>query len=91
MVITCLVVLNIPVYLFIGWLAFDSKSDAAATFGETIVDLLKILLVPGIVRVLFGMETSGALGLIPIGGYLFACSLLTYGEYILLGKCFGLQ
>lgn len=58
MLIACLIVLNIPVYLFIGWLAFDSKDNAADTFFETIVAILKQVLVPSYVRMMLGMDTS---------------------------------
>ena len=35
-----LAILNIPVYLFLGWLVFDSKEKAADSFGETILMLV---------------------------------------------------
>ena len=37
MLIATLVVLNIPVYIFIGWLAFDTKQGAADTFAEPLL------------------------------------------------------
>lgn len=84
MALAILIVLNIPVFLLIGWLAFDSAAGAADTFWETIVALLKQLFVPAIVRVMFGMETTGALGLFPILGFLIACIALVIGEVWLL-------
>ena len=41
MLIATLIILNIPIYLFIGWLVFDTKQGAADTFFDTIVALLK--------------------------------------------------
>jgi hypothetical protein len=91
MLIPVLVVLNLPVYLFLGWLAFDSKDSAADTFFETIVAVLKMILVPYSVRALLGMDTSGSWGLLPIAGFFVACGAVVYGEYYLLGRFFGLQ
>ena len=84
MLIATLIVLNIPVYLFIGWLAFDTGEDAAETFFETIVAILKIIFVPRIIRVLLGDNDEGAWGVLPIAGYLIACAGITYGEYYLI-------
>jgi hypothetical protein len=88
-VIWLLIVLNIPVYLVLGWLVFDTKKDAAATFTETILAVLKIIFIPRFVRVLFDMDDSGALGLFPIGAFVFACGMLVWGEYWLVQKCLG--
>ena len=86
MLVATLIILNIPVYLFIGWLAFDTGEDAADTFFETIVALLKIILVPRIIRVLLGDDDEGAWGIFPIAGYFLACAGITYGEYYLITK-----
>jgi threonine/homoserine efflux transporter RhtA len=90
MLIPILIVVNIPVYFFIGWLAFDSKDNAADTFFDTIIAVLKMIFIPGILRVLLGMDTSGSWGLFPIGCYLAACAGVVYGEYVLIGKVFGI-
>ncbi|MHB1034812.1 MAG: hypothetical protein ACYC35_11085 [Pirellulales bacterium] len=84
-----LAVANIPVYLFIGWLAFDTKQGAASTFFDTIVAVLKIILIPRIVRALLGMDDSDALGLFPIAGFFLACGAIVYGEYYLIGQWMG--
>lgn len=89
MLIPFLIIMNFPVYIFIGWLAFDSKDNAADTFFDTITAVLKTILVPRILRVLLDMDTSGSWGLIPIAGYLCACAGLVYGEYCLILKLFG--
>lgn len=91
MLIPILVVANIPTYLFLGWLAFDNKETAASTFTETLVAVLKMIFVPAIVRVMFGMDTSGSWGLIPIAAFLFACAMVVYGEYWLIGNWFGIH
>lgn len=88
MLVAILAVLNIPVYLFLGWLAFDSKSNAADTFFDTIVAVLKLILIPRIVRVLLQMETEESWGIVPIAGFLIACGLVVWGEYALIVRWF---
>ncbi len=91
MLIPILIVANIPVYLFLGWLAFDNKETAASTFTETLLAVLKMLFIPSFVRVMFNMDTSGSWGLFPIAGFFLACGFVVYGEYWLLGNWFGIQ
>lgn len=86
MLIAALLVLNIPVYLFIGWLVFDTTEGAAETFFETIVTILKAIFIPPIVRVLMGHDDDGAWGLFPIAAFFVACSAIVYGEYYLITK-----
>jgi hypothetical protein len=88
LLIVALVIVNIPVFLFLAWLAFDSKEDAAQTFGETIVTILQILFIPKIVRVLLEMDDEGALGLVPIVGFFIACGAIVFGEYWLVTRFF---
>jgi hypothetical protein len=88
MLVVSLIVLNIPVYLFIGWLAFDSKASAANTFGDTILAILKTIFIPRIVRVLVGMDDEDAWGIVPIAGFFLACAGVVYGEYWLIMKYF---
>lgn len=80
MLIAVLIVLNMPVFLFLGWLAFDSTDRAATTIFETIVAVLKQIFIPWSLRVLMGIDTSDAIGIVPIAGYLFACWALVMGE-----------
>jgi len=84
MLVATLIILNIPVYLFIGWLAFDTTEDAAETFFETIVAILKIVFVPRIIRVLLGDDDERAWGILPVAGFLIACAGITYGEHYLI-------
>lgn len=86
--IAALIVLNIPVYIFLGWLAFDSKAGAGRTFVETTVDVLKILLIPRWLRMMLDMETDNAVGIFPILGFFGACAFLIYGEWWILMKLF---
>ena len=85
-----LAVVNIPVYLFIGWLAFDSKQNAGRTFGDSIRILLKLLFVPKIVRILRQDDEDG-LDLIPMLAFFIACALIVYGEYRLLASWLNLK
>ena len=73
-----LYVLNVPVFLFIGWLVFDTKENAAVTLYETVVEILKAIFVPRIVRVLMGDEDEGAWVLLPIAAFLFARGAIVY-------------
>ena len=85
--ITTLILVNIPVYLLIGWLIFDSKETAAETFFGTVLAILKIAFVPPLVRVMLGWhDDDGTLGVFPIIAFFIACGVLTYGEYWLLTK-----
>jgi hypothetical protein len=81
-----LIIVNIPVYLLIGWLIFDSKETAADTFFGTVVAILKIAFVPPIVRVMLGWDDSDALGVLPILAFFMACIAATFAEYWLLTK-----
>jgi uncharacterized membrane-anchored protein YitT (DUF2179 family) len=79
-----LIAVNIPIFLFLAWLVFDTKEAAAQTIWETVVAVLQILLVPRIVRVMFDMDDEGALGLFPIAAFFIACIAAVAGEYALL-------
>lgn len=85
MLIAALIVLNIPVYLFIGWLVFDTKEDAAETFFETTVAILKTIFFPRIVRIFMNDdEEEDSWGILPIAAFLFACGAIVYGEHYLI-------
>ncbi len=86
MLVATLIVLNIPVYLFIAWLVFDTKEGVADTFFETIVAILKAIFIPRIVRVLMGDDDDGAWGIFPIATFFIACGVVVYGEYCLVMK-----
>lgn len=79
-----LVILNIPVYLFLGWIVFDTGARAADTLYDTVVSILKIIFIPKLVRVLFEMDDDNAVGLIPIAVFLIACVAITAGEMYLI-------
>jgi hypothetical protein len=79
-----LIAINIPIFLFLAWIVFDTKEAAAQTIWETVVAVLQILLIPRIVRVMFDMDDEGALGLLPIAGFFAACIAAVFGEYALL-------
>ena len=81
MLIPTLIVANIPVYLFLGWVVFDTKESAAETFFETIVAILKRILIPSIFRVFMDDDDDEAWGLLPCLAFLAACGGIVYGEY----------
>jgi hypothetical protein len=85
--IIVLAIANIPVYLFLGWLAFDTKSKAGDTFADTLVAILKIMFIPRIVRVLMGDDDDDAAwGIFPLLGFFAACAGIVYGQYYLIQK-----
>ena len=86
MLVATLVVVNIPVYLFIGWLVFDTTEDAAETFFETIVAILKAIFIPRIVQVLMEDDGEGEWGIFPVAAFFFACAGIVYGEYYLITR-----
>ncbi len=86
MLAATLIILNIPVYLFLGWLVFDTKEGAADTFYDTIVAILKAIAIPRFVRVLMGDDDDGEWGLFPIAAFFIACGGVVYGEYYLVTK-----
>ena len=84
MLVAILILLNIPVYLAIGWLVFDTKDRAVDTFYETIVAVLKAIFIPRIVRILMEDDDEGSWGLLPIAAFFGACIAITYAEYHLI-------
>ncbi len=84
-----LIVANIPVYLLIGWIVFDTKEKAGATLLETIVAMAKIIALPAPVRMILGYDDGDAIGLLPILVFLFACGFLVWGEYLLINWMLG--
>lgn len=87
MLLTILLVLNIPIYLLIAWLIFDSRSNAADTIFDTIVSLLKAIFIPRIVRIFMDDDDGGADTLMLVV-FLFLCGIIVYGEYFLIEKYF---
>jgi len=83
MLIWTLIVVNIPVYLLIGWLIFDTKDRAADTFFETIVEILKRITMSPFQRFIMDDkdEGDGLWGLFPIVVFFISCALVVYGEY----------
>ena len=88
MIVAILIVLNIPIFLLIGWVVFDSKENAADTFYESFLHLLKVLFVPPIIRVLMGDETDGSFSTLSLLAYFVACAAAIGGQYMLLQHYF---
>ena len=83
---TILILANIPIYLLVGWVVFDTKDKAADTFFETTVAILKIIFIPRLIRVLLEMDDSGSYGIFEIGAFFAGCAGITYGEHLLLSR-----
>jgi hypothetical protein len=84
MLVLILAVANIPVFLFFGWVLFDSKEKAADSFFDTIVAVAKVILVPRFVRIMMGMDTDDAWGIFQILLFLSACVAVVWLEHWLI-------
>jgi len=81
MLIAALIVLNIPIFLVIGWVVFDDKETAAESFVAGLVHLLKVLFLPRIVRLFMGDDTDEGLSLLQVGFFFLACIAAVVAEY----------
>lgn len=82
-----LIVCNIPIYLFFGWLIFDTKDQAAESFWDTIVLLLKKIFIPSYIRVFMDDdEDDSSIWTVVI--FFAVCAALTYGEHMLISHYF---
>ena len=86
MLLAALIVLTSPAPPPLTCLVFDTKHNAADTFFDTIVAIVKAICVPRIVRVLAGDDEDDAWGLLPIAAFFLACGALVYGEHYLITK-----
>lgn len=82
MLIVLLAFLNAPVYLFLGWLIFDTKEGAKESFTDSFFALLRQMFVPRIVLVARGNDDDGNLA--QTLGFFVACGLVIFGEYYLI-------
>lgn len=80
MLIATLIVLNVPVYLVIGWLMFDT--------GHGFFDTLKAYFTPNILHTLRGEQGEGMFAALKLAAFLFVCAGVVYGEYQLILKMF---
>lgn len=81
-----LILASTPLYLVIGWVVFDTGENAAATFWQTLVAILKMIFILPILRWALDMDTEGAEGLLPVGIFFAGCAALTYAEHLLLQR-----
>ncbi len=86
MLVWVLTFLNIPSFIFVGWVLFDTKDSAAETFFETTVTILKIALVPPIIRHLLSWDDLEAFGIFSIAPFFVACAAIVYAEHWLIVK-----
>lgn len=83
-----LILCNIPLYLFLAWLVFDTKSKASTSFVETLLALVVILLVPRGIGAFLGRDESNPYGILDVGFFFAGCGMLIYGEHVLIQKLF---
>ena len=88
MFLSILIVLNVPVFLLIGWVVFDDKEAAAESFAAGLVHLLKVLFLPRIVRLFMGDDTDEGLSLLQVGFYFLACAAAVAAQYYALVTLF---
>jgi hypothetical protein len=81
MLIATLILLNIPIFLVIGWLVFDDHETAAESFFVGLVHLLKVLFLPRIVRLFMGDDTDEGLSLLQVGFFFLACIAAVVAQY----------
>ncbi len=80
MLIAILIVVNIPVFLVIGWLIFDT--------GDGFLEALKSYLTPDIIHTINGEQGEGVFAALKVVGFVSACGGLVYGEYLLALRWF---
>ena len=80
-----LIPLNIPVYLFLGWIVFDTPGKAGMTFFETLVQILKCIAIPRFIRLFMDDDEEGE-GVFSVVIFLIACIAVTWGEHWLIEK-----
>jgi hypothetical protein len=81
-----LIIVNLPVYLLIGWLVFDDRGSATESFWETIVMVLKHAFVPSIVRDMIweGEDDHDPGHAFKVIGFFATCIAVTAGEWYAL-------
>lgn len=86
MFVALLIAANIPIYLLIGWVIFDSKDNAAESFWDAIVQVLKRAFIPPILRYMIweGEDEHDVGSVFQMVGFFIACIAVTYGEWYLL-------
>ncbi len=75
MLIIILLIVNIPVYIFIGWIVFDSPGKATDSFVESLIELLKTI---------FWGVSGDTFNLFPMFAFLVGCLVTVVGEHYLL-------
>lgn len=84
--IVWLLVLNIPIYWLLGWIMFDSTHNAADSFWETTIAILKAVFIPPIIRAMIDEESDPGASLFNTFFFILACAAVIGGEYYLLTK-----
>ncbi len=87
--IVLLLIVNVPVYFAVGWLVFDTSDYATQTIWETTVSMLKIIFIPPMVRMMFGMDDHDGVGMFHVFAFFATCVLITAGEIFLIAYLFG--
>ncbi len=80
---TILLLANVPLFILVGWLVFDTKETAADSFADSLISLVYVLLVGSWVRLARDQE-----GLWEVALFLLVCAAIVYGEHFLLSSYF---
>jgi hypothetical protein len=91
MLLALLLILNLPVFLFVGWIVFDTKDDAAETAKIGIIELLMemVCLLTSRFRWWGDSEVSGSA--YTMLGFFVACTLIVSVEIYFINKFYGLS
>ncbi|EAQ81938.1 hypothetical protein [Blastopirellula marina] len=84
--IVVLLILNIPVYWLLGWIMFDSTHNAADSFWETTLAIIKAALVPSFMRAFIDSEPETDGSVFNTLFFFVSCAAVIGGEYYLLTK-----
>jgi hypothetical protein len=84
MLIAVLVILNLPVFLLIGWVVFDDHETAAETTIDAVWQALVRAMVPWWVAGFILGEDSDPFAILWLGFFVVACIAAVYAEYRLV-------
>ena len=83
-----LIVLNIPLFIFNGYVMFNSKTGNPTSLVDTVIALLKVIFIPRPIRMLLDMDTDDAAGLFDVIVFIGICVAMVYGEHYLIQTYF---
>lgn len=86
MVLLIVIALNIPLYLLLAWIIFDTPGDAAKSVSDTVVLLLKMIFIPRFMWGLLGMDETDGVSIFALFAFFVASIAMTGGELYLIDR-----